>query len=69
MVVEDNPNFEDFSKAYDEAQATRKALEAFGTARLADPPPVEIAAAQKAFVEAATRYKAIVDALINPKVS
>jgi hypothetical protein len=68
MSVEDNPTFEDFSKAYDEVQSARKALEAFGTARLADPPPLEVTAAQKAFVEAAKRYKAIVEALINPKI-
>ena len=68
MAVEENPDFQDFSKAYDELQAARKALAAFGTARLADPPPVEVTAAQRAFVEAATRYKAIVDALINPKI-
>jgi hypothetical protein len=68
MAGEDNPNFEDFSRAYDEVQAARKALAAFGTARLVDPLPVEVAAAQKAFVEAAMRYRAIVDALINPKI-
>jgi len=69
MAVESNSNFHDFSMAYDEVQGARKALEAFGTARLADPPPIEVAAAQQAFVEAATRYKGIVDALINPKIS
>ena len=67
-MSEDNPDFEDFSRAYDEVQAARKALAEFGTSRLADPPPPEVAAAQKAFVEAATRYKAIVDALIYRKI-
>ena len=68
MAGEDNPNFEDFSSAYDDVQAARKALAAFGTARLADPLSIELIVAQKAFVEAATRYRAIVDALINPKI-
>jgi hypothetical protein len=67
-MSEDNPDFEDFSRAYDEVQAARKALAPFGTARLADPLPAEVVAAQKAFVEAATRYKAIVDSLINRKI-
>jgi hypothetical protein len=39
MSVEDNLPFEDFSKAYDAVQSARKALEAFGTARSADPLP------------------------------
>jgi hypothetical protein len=69
MAVDSNLDFQDFSVAYDEVQVARKALEAFGTARLADPLPIEITAAQQAFVEAATRYKVIVDALINPKIS
>ena len=67
-MAEDNPNFEDFSKAYDEVQAARKALEKFGTASLPDPPPVEVTDAQKAFTEAVKRYKEIVAGLINPKV-
>ena len=48
-MVEDNPNFEDFSKAFDEVYAARKALERFGTATLPDPLPVEVTDAQKAF--------------------
>ena len=67
-MAEDNPNFQDFSKAYDEIQAAREALEKFGAASLPDPPPVEVTQAQKAFVEAAKRYKEIVAGLINPKV-
>ena len=69
MAVEANLDFHNFSKAYDEVQGARTALEAFGTARLADPSPVDITAAQQAFVEAATHYKMIVEPLINPKIS
>ena len=67
-MAEDNPNFEDFSKAYDEVQAAREALEKFDTASLPDPPPVEVTDARNAFVEAVKRYKKIVAGLINPKV-
>ena len=31
--------FADFSKAFDELQEARKAVEKYGTARLANPPP------------------------------
>ena len=67
-MAEDNPNFEDFSKAYDEVQAAREALEKFDTASLPDPPPVEVTDARNAFIEAVKRYKEIVAGLINPKV-
>ena len=67
-MAEDNPNFEDFSKADDEVQAAREVLENFGTASLPDPPPVEVADAQKTFAEAVKRYKEIVAGLVNPKV-
>ena len=67
-MAEHNPNFQDFSKAYDEVQAAREALEKFGIASLPDPPPVEVSEAQRAFIEAVRRYKEIVDGLINPKV-
>ena len=67
-MAEGNPNFHDFSKAFDEVYAARRALERFGTATLPDPPPVEVTDAQKAFTEAVKRYKEIVAGLINPKV-
>ena len=46
-MAEDNPNFQDFSKAYDEIQAAREALEKFGAASLPDPPPAEITTRKK----------------------
>jgi hypothetical protein len=63
----DNLAFGEFSKAFDEVHEARKALEKYGTARLSNPPPPEVVAAQKAFVAAATRYNEIVAALIKPK--
>ena len=63
----DNLDFVAFSRAFDEVREARKALEKFGTARLDNPPPPEVSAAQKAFVDAVKRYKAVVAALIEPK--
>jgi hypothetical protein len=63
----DNLDFVTFSKAFDDVREARKALEKYGTARLADPRAPEIVAAQTAFVHAVKRYDAIVAALIKPK--
>ena len=60
--------FADFSKAFDEVQAARKAVEKYGPARLANPPAPEVIAAQKAFDDAVRRYDEIVAALIKPAI-
>ena len=60
--------FADFSKAFDDLQEARKAVEKYGTARLANPPAPEVIAAQVAFNDASKRYDAIVAALIRPSI-
>ena len=68
MAEDPMRQFADFSKAFDELQEARKAVEKYGTARLANPPAPEVLAAQKAFNEAARRYDEVVGALVKPAI-
>jgi hypothetical protein len=62
-----NPDFGDFSQAYDEMLKAKKTLEIFGAARLANPPSNAVIAAQSAYNDAMKRYNVIVDALVKPR--
>lgn len=68
MAEDPMRQFADFSKAFDELQEARKAVEKYGTARLANPPAPEVLAAQKAFNEATRRYDEVVGALVKPAI-
>ena len=67
-MAEDPIDSSNFSKAFDELQEARKAVEKYGTARLANPPAPEVLAAQKAFNEATRRYDEVVGALVKPAI-